>query len=86
VRTIQMTTQQNAGVQTYEWDGRADDGSPCPDGNYTIGVTASAGADPVTADTLTIARVNGVVPGNNGTLLQLAGLGIVDLAQVLQIN
>lgn len=85
VRTIDAGNQP-AGVSRLAWDGRADNGSVCADGAYTVSVTASSGGKPVAADSLTIARVTGIVPGNNGTLLQLGSLGIVDLAQVLQFN
>src|SRR6266511_200492 len=86
VRTIKMTSQQPAGVANFTWDGKKDDGSACPDATYTVGVTASAGASSVNADTLTIGHVTGVIPGNNTPLLPIGSLGIVDLAQVLQIN
>jgi flagellar basal-body rod modification protein FlgD len=85
VRTIQAT-QQSTGVVNLEWDGEANDGSTCPDGTYTFAVTATAAGSPSSADTLEIAHVTGIVPGNNGTLLSLGSLGFVDLAQVLQIN
>jgi flagellar basal-body rod modification protein FlgD len=85
VRTIQ-TTQQSTGVVNLTWDGKANDGSTCPDGTYTFAVTATVAGKPSTADTLEIAHVTGIVPGNNGTLLSLGSLGFVDLAQVLQIN
>jgi hypothetical protein len=31
-------------------------------------------------------KVTGIVPGSNGTQVQVAGLGLVDLASVKQIN
>jgi flagellar basal-body rod modification protein FlgD len=85
VRTIELGAQ-SAGVANFTWDGKADDGSTCVDGTYTISVSASSGAQPVAADPLIIGRVSGIIPGDRGTLLQLGSLGIVDLAQVLQIN
>ncbi len=86
VRTIQLASQQPAGVANYTWDGKADDGSACPDGTYTFAVTATAAGKDVATDALEIAHVAGIVPGNNTTLLSLGSLGIIDLSQVLQIN
>jgi flagellar basal-body rod modification protein FlgD len=86
VRTIDTDVKQAAGVATFPWDGKKDDGTACADGAYTVAVTATKGGAAVNTDTLSVGNVSGVVPGNNGTLLQLGKLGIVDLAQILQIN
>jgi flagellar basal-body rod modification protein FlgD len=86
VRTIDMASPQPAGVANYTWDGKADDGSACADGTYTIDVAATAAGKEVVVDTLEIARVTGVIPGERTTLLSLGSLGIIDLSQVLQIN
>jgi len=86
VRTIESSEAQPAGVATFDWDGKKDDGSACPDGTYSVAITATKAGVSVGADPLTVGHVSGVVPGNNSTLLQLGSLGTVDLAQVLQIN
>ncbi len=86
VRTIDTDATQAAGVATFAWDGKKDDGTACADGTYTVAVTATKAGASVAIDTLTVGHVSGVVPGTNSTLLQLGNLGVVDLAQILQIN
>jgi flagellar basal-body rod modification protein FlgD len=75
-----------AGTQRFEWDGKTDAGSAAKDGSYSISATATIGGKAVALDVLTSGKVTGIVPGSNGTQVQVAGLGLVDLASVKQIN
>jgi flagellar basal-body rod modification protein FlgD len=42
-------TTVNAGSQSFQWNGRGNDGTLWPDGNYTIGVTATDASGQTTA-------------------------------------
>ena len=85
VRTIDLGAQQ-AGIHTFDWDGMDSAGKPMPAGTYTMSVTATAKGEAVATDALTIAKVTGVAPTAQGTLLTLGGLGTIALAEILQIN
>jgi flagellar basal-body rod modification protein FlgD len=85
VRTISLGAQP-AGVSTLVWDGKNDAGAQVADGTYSFSVSATAGGQAVAVEPYTVGRVMGIVPGSDGTKLRLAGLGLVDLAQILQIN
>ncbi|MBK6337673.1 MAG: flagellar hook assembly protein FlgD [Betaproteobacteria bacterium] len=75
-----------AGAQRFEWDGKTDAGVAVKDGSYGISITGTIDGKAVTLDALASGRVTGIVPGSNGTQVQVAGLGLVDLASVKQIN
>lgn len=74
------------GAQRFEWDGKNDAGAAAKDGNYAISVTATIGGKAVALDPLMAGRVTGIVPGATGTQVQVAGLGLIDLSSVKQIN
>jgi flagellar basal-body rod modification protein FlgD len=78
---------QNAGTQTFAWDGKADTGTTAADGQYSFALTATASGNAITPDALMSGHVDGVVLGAGGkTLLQLGALGRVDLSTVVEIN
>jgi flagellar basal-body rod modification protein FlgD len=85
VRTLDLGAGDQ-GIVTFAWDGNDDTGTALKDGTYTIKVSASASDKPVNALPLAVGHVTGLIPGANGGSLNLAGLGRVDLASVLQIN
>ena len=85
VRTIELGAQES-GIRTFGWDGMNDAGVPMAAGDYTMSVTATAGGDAVATDPLTIAKVTGVAPTANGTVLMLGSLGTIALSEILQIN
>jgi flagellar basal-body rod modification protein FlgD len=58
-----------AGVHTFEWDGRAA-GTTLSAGDYTMRVSATAGDRPVEATALSAQKVQAVIPGSDGALLQ----------------
>ena len=74
------------GAQRFEWDGKTDAGTAAKDGNYAISVTATIGGKAVALDPLMAGKVTGIVPGTAGTQVQVAGLGLIDLSSVKQIN
>jgi flagellar basal-body rod modification protein FlgD len=85
VRTLDLGAQK-PGIRTFEWDGKDAAGAKLTDGAYSLSVTATAKGEAVELDTLTIARVTGIAPGAQGTLLALGSLGTVALSDILQIN
>lgn len=75
-----------AGTQRFEWDGKSDAGVVLADGKYTMSVSGSIGGKSVQLDALTSGKVTGIAPGTNGAQLQVAGLGLIDLTTIKQIN
>src|SRR6201999_1749632 len=61
--------QQPSGLQTFTWDGTTDNGQTAAQGNYTFAITATSGGKSVTAESLSLATVDGIVPGTSGTTL-----------------
>ena len=83
VRTIDLGTP-DSGLTSFTWDGKADDGSQLADGTYQISATAGQTA----AQTYVTGTVSGVgsAGSDNGTYLQVDGVGGVLLSQVAQVN
>ena len=85
VRTLNLGAQA-AGTQSFDWDGKTDAGVAAGAGNYSFSVSATASGKAIAATTYSVAPVTGVIPGANGTQLQLGSFGTVSLAAVTQIN
>jgi flagellar basal-body rod modification protein FlgD len=85
VRTVELGAQKS-GIRTFEWDGMDDAGKALAPGDYTMSVTATMKGETVATDALTIAKVTGVAPTAQGTILMLGSLGTVALSEILQIN
>ena len=75
-----------AGTQRFDWDGKTDNGAMAKDGSYTFTVTQVADGKTTELETLSVGKVTGIVPGSNGTQVQVAGVGLVDITGVRQIN
>lgn len=75
VRTVNGETA--AGRHEFEWDGRATNGAPVPDGVYNFTVTA-VDADDKTVETVTasIGRVTGVETVDDVLTLNIGALGV----------
>ena len=84
IRTLNMGAQ-TAGVHTYTWDGKQDDGSAAPDGAYNITFAASQGTTQMVVQPLQFALVQGVTLGKDGNKLDLGTYGTTTLDQVRQI-
>ncbi|HJV73408.1 MAG TPA: flagellar hook assembly protein FlgD [Noviherbaspirillum sp.] len=86
VRTINLGAQE-AGSLPLTWDGKKNDGTAAPDGNYTFEVTATQKDEKVAATALQFGLVGTVATGPNskGVTLNLEGIGKVDFADVRQI-
>ncbi|HXU50516.1 MAG TPA: flagellar hook assembly protein FlgD [Casimicrobiaceae bacterium] len=84
VRTIDAGPA-TADVHFLDWDGKADSGQSLADGKYTFTVTATAGKASVDTTALTVAHVDGLLPGTSGGQLQLGALGTIGLSQIVEI-
>ena len=81
VRTIDVGSLPE-GVNAVTWDGKADDGSVVPAGNYRFTVVASNDGTKVDATALTFAQVAAVKQGANGVMLELANGRSISLDDV----
>jgi flagellar basal-body rod modification protein FlgD len=84
VRTIDAGPA-TADVHFLDWDGKGDNGQSLADGKYTFTVTATAGKASVDTTALTVAHVDGLLPGTSGGQLQLGALGTIGLSQIVEI-
>lgn len=78
---------QDAGTQSFTWDGTLTDGSAAPQGAYSVAIQATSAGQPVTVTGLNYALVTGISNGTNGPLLDLGGIsnqvGLGDIRQIL---
>lgn len=84
VRTIDLGAR-NAGIATFAWDGKNDAGQAMPDGTYRFTVEGTASGKPVTAVSLAVGKVSGIIPASDGFALNLGPMGVVPFGQVAQI-
>ena len=76
-----------AGQQSVTWDGKADDGTTAPSGDYTFKVTATdAKGNPVGAETFIRGRVTGVKFENGSTYVMVGSrqLSMSDITQIFE--
>jgi flagellar basal-body rod modification protein FlgD len=81
VRTLELGSLAE-GVNPVTWDGKADDGSTVPAGNYSFSVVASNDGTAVEATALTFAQVAAVKQGTHGVTLELANGRSISLDDV----
>ncbi len=81
VRTLELGSMAE-GVNAVTWDGKADDGSAVPAGNYSFSVVATNDGTNVEATALTFAQVAAVKQGTNGVTLELANGRSISLDDV----
>ncbi len=76
----------DAGTLPLVWDGKLDDGSTAPDGQYAIAVTATAGGKALTdATALTFGTVASVSTGAAGVKLNVPSIGQLSMADIKQV-
>ena len=75
----------DAGVHDFTWDGKNDAGVKAVNGAYSISVTATQGANKVTATALQLAGVQNINRSSQGVSLNLGSLGLVTLSDIKQI-
>ncbi|MEK8090587.1 flagellar hook assembly protein FlgD [Thermithiobacillus plumbiphilus] len=85
VRTLTLGAQ-DAGTQSFQWDGKTESGEQAAAGNYSFSVQALAGGKPLNAEAFSVAPVQSVLFSPEGVKLELGnGLGRVALSQIKQI-
>ena len=85
VRTLTLGSQ-DAGTQSFQWDGKTESGEQAAAGNYSFSVQALADGKPLNAEALSVAPVQSVLFSPEGVKLELGnGLGRVALSQIKQI-
>lgn len=73
-------------IVPLEWDGKLDDGSRAPAGEYTVAVSAkSAGADVDAIQALQYGKVSSVSTGAYGTRLDVPPFGAIALGDIKQV-
>lgn len=79
---------QAAGTASFKWDGKLEDGTQAPPGNYIIKATGSGPDGPQSLGTLVGSRVDSVSMASEGKgiVLNLAGLGSKPLSEVSQLG
>lgn len=79
VRSLSLGASSEAGVRSFTWDGKANDGSAVPDGSYRVRASASQAGKSVTATPLVGASVQSVnTPSDgSGARIDLGTLGTV---------
>lgn len=84
IQTIDLGAQ-TAGVHTFQWDGKAADGTAAADGKYTVSISASNATGQLVAQPLNYALVSGVSSGLKGAVLDLGTMGTTTLDNIRQI-
>lgn len=84
IQTIDLGAQ-TAGVHTFQWDGKAADGTTVADGKYTVSIAAANATGQLVAQPLNYAYVSGVTTDSSGAVLDLGTMGTTTLANVRQI-
>ncbi len=86
VRRVQMG-MQSAGTVPFKWDGIGDNGVAMSAGVYEVRAEALVGGKATAMETLIYSDVESVsLSARGGVLLNLAGVGTVDLSKVYQIK
>lgn len=85
VRRLELESD-GADPVPFAWDGRADDGSVAPAGEYTIRATAGAGEDTRSLQARLAAKVESVSIEATGLVLNLEGLGSHPLSSVRRVG
>jgi flagellar basal-body rod modification protein FlgD len=85
VHSVTMSSV-DAGVLPLAWDGKQDDGTTAPDGNYTMAITATAGGKTLTdAKTLSFGTVASVSTGPTGAKLNVPSIGQLTMNDIKQV-
>ncbi|MHB1676849.1 MAG: flagellar hook assembly protein FlgD [Sulfuriferula sp.] len=74
-----------AGVLPLQWDGTTAGGATAPQGVYSFQVSATHAGQAVAAQPLSYGAVTSVANSAQGAQLEVAGIGAVSLANVVQI-
>lgn len=84
IRTLSFGKQET-GVNALSWDGKAEDGTTAPSGDYTYEITAKIGDSKTTSTALSLAQVQSVSTSTSGVKLNLSNntaVGVSDIAEI----
>lgn len=84
IRTLSMG-QTAPGTTGNTWDGKTNDGSTAPSGNYTFEVEAKLSTSKVSSTALSLAKVESVSNSNGGIKLNLSNNSTVSTSDVVEI-
>lgn len=84
VRTLDLGAQK-AGIQSFVWDGKADNGTQAANGNYSYAISARNGSSTSTPTALAFGLVQSVTRSSSGMLLEVGTLGAFSMNDVKQI-
>jgi len=84
IRSMDLGSQQ-AGMLALQWDGTTDSGAAAANGQYSFSVDAIQGGQTVGATALAFGQVASVASSGQGVVLNVPGLGQVNLADIRQI-
>jgi flagellar basal-body rod modification protein FlgD len=78
---------EDAGTQSFTWDGTLADGTTAPQGSYSVAIKATSAGKAVDVTGLNYALVTGISNGASGPLLDLGGtsdqVALGDIRQIL---
>jgi len=84
VRTMDLGSQE-AGVQTFTWDGKNDAGAAAANGSYKISVEATQGGKAVKVSALELTGVSSINRSTQGVTMNLGNGGVVAMSDIKQI-
>lgn len=84
IRTLTFGKQE-VGVNALSWDGKMDDGTVAPSGDYTYEITAKIGDSTTTSTALSLAQVQSVTTSTSGAKLNLSNNTTVSVSDITEI-
>jgi len=84
IRTLTFG-KQDVGVNALSWDGKMDDGTTAPSGDYSYEITAKTGDNTVTSTALSLAQVQSVTTSTSGAKLNLSNNTTVSASDISEI-
>lgn len=84
IRTLTFG-KQDVGVNALSWDGKLEDGTTAPSGEYNFEITAKTGDNTVTSSALSLAQVQSVTTSTSGAKLNLNNNTSVSVSDIAEI-
>jgi flagellar basal-body rod modification protein FlgD len=84
IRTLTFG-KQDVGVNALSWDGKMDDGTTAPSGDYSFDITAKTGDTAVSSTALSLAQVQSVTTSTSGAKLNLSNNTTVSASDISEI-
>jgi len=84
IRTLTFG-KQDVGVNALSWDGKMDDGTTAPSGDYSFDITAKTGDTTVSSTALSLAQVQSVTTSTSGAKLNLSNNTTVSASDISEI-